>query len=288
MGCIVTFKYKSKNFEEIEWYSEKIDKRLKNVYIIKSSNSSNFIAKEISQKYKNLLINQKKNYSKAFLKTPEFFLKILGFEESIKIIDCSEKRTKKNEKQNFVKIEIFEKSLFDDINVRALKNRIYNTFEIWNLIYFSIFVFSILEENNLQIGKIDIFNFLIKKKKFLYFCPNLFFLTKEVDYNQNFIFLQFKQKIQEFIFIIFSIINNIYNFKERQDLKNLNSQQLIDFFLRESQLKTDYKLFRFLKEILVGNIFKFKSFVELRSYCIEIFKAFEVKFFDKKYIEMFR
>lgn len=37
----------------------------------------------------------------------------------------------------------------DDINVKSLKNRAYDPLEIWNLIYFSIFLFSICEENKI-------------------------------------------------------------------------------------------------------------------------------------------
>ena len=51
-------------------------------------------------------------------------------------------------------IDIFEKDLEDDINVKSLKNRFYDNFEIWNFIYFSIFIFAIHEENNLYINDI--------------------------------------------------------------------------------------------------------------------------------------
>ena len=291
MGCIVSFKYKSKNFEDIEWYSEKIDHRLKNIYLIKSKNpdNENFIAKEISLKLKKTLTQKKNKYKKAFEKTPEFFLKIIGFEEKIKIIDCSEKRSKKHFKRNFVKIEIFEKSLADDINVRALKNRIYNNYEIWNLIYFSIYIFSILEENKLEIGKIEIFNFLINKKKFIYFCPNLFFYNKDCDYNENFIFEQFQKKKKELILVFFSVINNIYNIKEREDLKNLSYENLIDFLLRESDRKIhDQKLMGFLNDVFISNIYGFCCFKDVRKYCCEIFNGFKVRFFDGKYVKMFK
>ncbi len=66
-------------------------------------------------------------------------------------------------------IDIFDKDLDDDINVKALKNRIYKDVEIWNLIYFSIFVFSIFEEHSIPIDPILRKNFLIHKKKFKYF-----------------------------------------------------------------------------------------------------------------------
>ncbi len=47
----------------------------------------------------------------------------------------------------YILLDLFDKDIDDDINVKALKNRIYDSSEIWNMIYFSIFVFAIYEEN---------------------------------------------------------------------------------------------------------------------------------------------
>ncbi len=63
-----------------------------------------------------------------------------------------------------MKIDIFDKDLEDDLNVKALKNRLYDTFEIWNLIYFTVFVFAIMEDYRIKIGSISKKNYLIHNK----------------------------------------------------------------------------------------------------------------------------
>ena len=73
-----------------------------------------------------------------------------------------------------MKIEYFEKDLDDDVNVESLKNRIYEHDEIWNLIYFSIYIFAELEKSKISISKIERKNYLISHKKLKYFIASIF------------------------------------------------------------------------------------------------------------------
>ncbi len=97
MGCVNSFIYKSKNFAHIDWYSEKIDKRLGEIYLIKSSKSkTNYISKEISNSLRKKLERRKKIFDEAFKKTPEFLLLIIGFDDSCERINCEQKKNQKN------------------------------------------------------------------------------------------------------------------------------------------------------------------------------------------------
>jgi len=51
-------------------------------------------------------------------------------------------------------MDVFEKDLWEDIYLKALKGRHYHDIEIWNLIYFCIFVLAIIEENDFIIPRI--------------------------------------------------------------------------------------------------------------------------------------
>lgn len=71
-------------------------------------------------------------------------------------------------------IEHFDKDLEDDISVKALKNRIYDDIEIWNIIYFTVFLFACFEDNGLPICELERSNYLIFKRKLKYFYKELF------------------------------------------------------------------------------------------------------------------
>ena len=82
--------------------------------------------------------------AKVFEIFPEFILQISNFQgHMVKVASSHEQKLKLNEHDHiYMKIEYFEKDLNDDVNVKALKNRYYEDDEIWNIIYFAVFVFA--------------------------------------------------------------------------------------------------------------------------------------------------
>ena len=61
-------------------------------------------------------------------------------------------------------IENFDKDLNEEINFRKLRNLRYTKKDIWNLIFFASFVFSVLEENNIVIYPIKRHHFLVRDR----------------------------------------------------------------------------------------------------------------------------
>ena len=287
MGCVNTFIYKSKDFNHINWYSERIDRRLEEITIIKNSiKSENYILKEIEVTKKEIILEKKKQFSEAFKKNPNLILQIEDIVEKCDIVNCETNKKKNKKKKLFLKIQHFDKDLYDDLNIKSLKDTNYNNFEIWNLIYFSIFVFSILEEHKIKIEKIKRINFLIKKKKLIYFCENLFSNKKEQNIiDEKMRDRQFKDRLEEFSLFILTTIVVLNNNKEIIELKKKSKKEIFEILLKKSKNKIFDNLYKFIKDILIDNANEFKSFVELRIYLIKIYETFDYHFFDKKYIK---
>jgi len=80
MGCSNAFHYKRNEFDNICYYIEKVDKRLGDIYQIKTSlYQSDYIAKEIDLKLISSISERNNRFKKAFQNFPNFVLQIRDF-----------------------------------------------------------------------------------------------------------------------------------------------------------------------------------------------------------------
>lgn len=171
MGCMPSFHFKPKNFLDVISYCEKIDKRLGEILYVKMIDRKDSIMKRISKKEKQVFEERLVRCKEHFQSLSHFFYLINYFcDEGIEI-QCS--TNKGRVKFAYMNLDPFDKDLDDDIQIKSLKNRKYDSVEIWNIIYFSTFVFACLEENKLAI-EIQRQNFLIVQQKLKYFYSDLF------------------------------------------------------------------------------------------------------------------
>ncbi len=79
MGCCNTFRFKIHAYRTIEYYGEKKDKRLGDIFLVKFYQDSQYILKEINftnqVKYKKRM----KYFEKLHLKYPKLLVRIKGF-----------------------------------------------------------------------------------------------------------------------------------------------------------------------------------------------------------------
>ena len=296
MGCVNPTFYNNKKFDPIKWYIERIDKRLGEIVIIQKGKYDSFICKKIDKKRKVFIEKQRVQFHKAFLRLPEFLLGIRGYKDTLDVVQCESKEVKKKEDHIWVKIDCFDKDLNDDINLRSLKQRSFSCEEIWNLIYFSIFVFSLLEEADIEIKPIRRSNFLISNKKFKYYCENLFYgnQKEKEQSNNNTEDNQFRQapsfedKRLELLLMLLFTINLLHNIKEIKEYEEMSRNTLFTYLFTTAENHVDVKLYSFLYDVLYQNQLQVKSFIELREYLIEIYETFEIRFFDKSYVKAFQ
>ena len=134
----------------------------------------------------------------------------------------------------------------DDISVKALKNRIYDDIEVWNIIYFSIFTFACLEENHLPIGQISWQNFLILSRKLKYFYGPLYDTEKIVLEQDSHLF---EKHWIEYVLFILSILNIMHDFDADKFSESSSTEKL----LKKAINWVSSKLWRFVKNILYEN-----------------------------------
>ena len=119
-----------------------------------------------------LLRSNKLLFEKVFKQFPQFILRIHSFTKKVGRIPYT--KNCKKEKNTFMKLTFFEKDLQDDIILRGMLKKEFQEEEIWQFVYFSVILFSILEENYIDIKPIKLQNFLISDKKLMFYCENLF------------------------------------------------------------------------------------------------------------------
>lgn len=295
MGCVNQSLYQNKKFEHVSWYIERIDKRFGDIVVMHTEKSGAFICKKIPRDAISGLNTKKEIFEKTFKLIPEFLLQVKGYEDNLDIIDCESRRVGKNNDSVWVKIEIFDKDLNDDINLRALKNRRYINEEIWNLIYFSVFVFAMHEESAIEITIIRRSNFVIANKKLKYYCEELFKFDGDSDEDHSLNKIdnsslkhQFMQKKVEFVLMLLTSINLLHNLNELSEAKSGNRQELCKYLLNAAVDKIEEQTYIFIKERLMNNIGCYDSFCELRTHLIDIYDDFEIKFFDRSYVNAFK
>lgn len=295
MGCVNQSLYHNKKFEHVKWYIERIDKRFGDIVVMHSEKSGAFICKKIPREAISSLNAKKEIFEQAFIQIPEFLLQHKGYEENLDIIDCESKRVGKNNEYVWLKIEVFDKDLNDDINLRALKNRRYLNEEIWNLIYFSVFVCAMLEDAGIEITTIKRSNFVVANKKLKYYCEELFKITDGLAEEENISHInnssfkrQFLQKKTEFVLMLLTTVNLFHNLSELSDAKLANREELCKYLLESAVDKIEEQVFIFIQERLINNIGCYDSFYELRNYLIDIYDDFEIKFFDRSYVNAFK
>ena len=295
MGCVNQSLYQNKKFEHVNWYIERVDKRFGDIVVMHTEKLGAFICKRIPRDAISAFNTKKDLFEKAFKFIPEFLLQIKGYEESLDIINCESKRVNKDTECVWIKIEIFDKDLNDDINLRALKNRRYINEEIWNLIYFSVFVYAMHEEASLEIAAIKRSNFVIANKKLKYYCDELFRVDEVIGgtysiakINNNSFKYQFLAKKTEFVLMLLTTINLLHNLNELTDAKSDNREDLCKYLLSTAIDKVEEQTYIFIKERLMNNIGCYDSFCELRAYLIDIYDEFEIKFFDRSYVNTYK
>ena len=295
MGCVNHSLYHNKKFEHVNWYIERIDKRFGDIVVVHSEKSGAFIAKKTTREAISSINAKKKTFEQAFSKIPEFLLHIIAYEESLNIIDCETKRVSKSADTIWAKIEVFDKDLNDDVNLRSLKNRRYIGEEIWNLIYFSVFVFAMLEDAGLEITTIKRSNFVIANKKLKYYCEELFrfndtFSEEESmsQINNSTFKQQFLQRKTEFVLMLLTTVNLMHNINDMMESRFNSREDLCKYLLELSSEKIEDQIYIFIKERLMNNIGCYDSFRELRTYLIDIYDDFDIKFFDRSYVNAFK
>ena len=295
MGCVNQSLYQNKKFEHVNWYIERIDKRFGDIVVVHSEKSGAFICKKTRREAISSLNSKKKTYEQAFRLIPEFLLHIKGYDDSLEIIDCESKRAGKDDEAIWVKIEVFDKDLNDDINLRALKNRKYISEEIWNLIYFSVFVFAMLEDAGLEITSIKRSNFVIANKKLKYYCEDMFKFDNGLGecnsilkINNSSFKQQFSLKKAEFVLMLLTTVNLLHNLSEINEKRFGSKDDLCKHLLELSIDKIEDNIYIFIKERLMNNIGCYDSFGELRAYLIEIYEDFDIKFFDRSYVNAYK
>ena len=74
----------------------------------------------------------------------------------------------------YLKMPLWDKTLSEEINARALKNASFQELEIWNFIYFMVTSLARLEQKKFAIDRVSFDDVLIVQKKFRYFYRPLF------------------------------------------------------------------------------------------------------------------
>lgn len=207
MGCCHVMKNNHEAFKDIIWYSERWDKRLGFVFLIQNSFMSQLGA-ILDPANTELFKTKCEIFRNIFVQTPDAILTILKVGETLRVVD-SRLSPQLPKNTVFLCIESFVKDLNDEVNLRRLKNFVWTSSDIWQVISTAILVCATLEANDLAVHPIRRQNFVFSQSRIKYYCDELFAPTSLTPLPRTetaLVCAQFAQRRKELALTVLAIV----------------------------------------------------------------------------------
>lgn len=284
MGCTNSFIYNSRSYKDVI-YTEKSDKRLDRIYLIKSTMTEEaHIIKEIPDEISFKIESRVTQIKTKLGPATSLFVSPIGIDDKLTVLKSERLALNGLSKCRYLKVEFFQRDIADEFNVKALKQRKFYPFEIWTLIYTLVFATAELEKNGFKLNAITFDDIVITNNSFKYFYLPFFdgvLIQRVIDE------LDYDQMRLNIAFIVLETCKEP-KFGELPAFdKKIHTLEHFSQELESSQCKLEDELRSFVSGVLISNSPNYRSLWETAKHLAKLYHSLEYEVVDEEVVKLF-
>jgi hypothetical protein len=223
-------------------------------------------------------------YKFIFGMSSKLFILPLHITESVNILKSEHQPSTKSAKSLYLKIEFFQRDFTDEFNLKALKQKKFYSFEIWNMIYMLIFALAAIEEKSFPLIPISLDDLLVVNNSYKYYYKPMFSEFFSVGEQEGTCYGDIRLNIMHLMLVMMK--EPVYG--ELQEFDSLVQGE--QFFLDEIEKikhQIDEKVFVFAQSILIRNEKGYSKMSDVRSHLCGIYEQMEFEVIEDRIIKDF-